>query len=84
MTFESLTLKPFCLEKKTVLEMGYFIVYATSSVRLRLKSGNICKNKRYDDYTRIYFYQLPLILIALLHVDLINVAYLTACAFIRS
>ena len=30
------------------------------------------------------FYQLPLILTALLHVDLINVSYLTACAFIRS
>ena len=27
-------------------------------------------------------YQLPLILTAVLHVDLINVAYLTACAFI--
>ena len=33
----------------------------------------------------VYVYcQLPLILTALLHVDLINVAYLTACAFIRS
>ena len=29
-------------------------------------------------------YQLPLILTALLHIDLINVAYLTACVFIRS
>ena len=32
----------------------------------------------------INFYLSPLILTALLHVDLINVAYLTACAFIRS
>ena len=31
-----------------------------------------------------FFYQSPLILTALLYVDLINVAYLTACAFIRS
>ena len=31
-----------------------------------------------------FFYQSPLILTALLHIDLINVAYLTACAFIRS
>ena len=30
------------------------------------------------------YHQLPLILTALLNVDLINVAYLTACAFIRS
>ena len=30
------------------------------------------------------FYQSPLILTALLHVDLINIAYLKACAFIRS
>ena len=29
-------------------------------------------------------YQPPLLLTALLHVDLINVAYLMACAFIRS
>ena len=32
----------------------------------------------------IALYQSPLILTALLHFDLINVAYLTACAFIRS
>ena len=31
----------------------------------------------------IEIYQLLLILTALLHVDLINVAYLTACTFIR-
>ena len=30
------------------------------------------------------FYQLPLVLTALLHVDLINIAYLTAFVFIRS
>ena len=30
------------------------------------------------------FFQSPLILIALLQVDLINVAYLTACAFIMT
>ena len=30
------------------------------------------------------FYQLPLILIALLHADLKNVGYITACAFFRS
>ena len=29
-------------------------------------------------------YQSPLILVTLLHVDLINIAYLTACVFIRS
>ena len=34
--------------------------------------------------TNIRVYQLPLILTALLHVDLINVVYLTAFAFIRS
>ena len=33
---------------------------------------------------KVFFYQLPLILTALFHVDPINVAYLTACAFIRS
>ena len=32
----------------------------------------------------IGLYQLPFILTALLHVDLLNVAYLTAYAFIRS
>ena len=32
----------------------------------------------------VHIYQLPLILNALEHFDLINVAYLTACAFIRS
>ena len=34
--------------------------------------------------TGIIVYQKPLILTALLHVDLINVAYLTPCTFIRS
>ena len=29
-------------------------------------------------------YQLPLILTAFLHADLINVGYITACVFIRS
>ena len=33
---------------------------------------------------QLSFYQSPLILPALLHVDLIKVIYLTACAFIRS
>ena len=32
----------------------------------------------------ISYYQLPVILTALLYLDRINVAYLTACAFIRS
>ena len=40
------------------------------------------KNNYIED--KISFYQLPLILTALLHDDVINVAYLTACAFIRS
>ena len=37
-----------------------------------------------DNIIQLFYYQLSLILTALLHVDVINVAYLTACAFIKS
>ena len=40
--------------------------------------------KCYKNARCIFVYQLPLILTALLHVDLTNVAYLTASVFIRS
>ena len=39
---------------------------------------NVCSTQGFN------IYQLPLKLTVLLHVDLINVAYLRACAFIRS
>ena len=43
MTFESLTLTPFCFEKSSVRK-GIFNVSATFSARCVLKSGKICKN----------------------------------------
>ena len=62
---------------------------------LQFYAKNVCLSGPMDkmllllkgmNFTRsnLAFYQLPLILTALLHADLINVAYLTACAFIRS
>ena len=51
---------------------------------LRLMDKKIIKHfHSYFRLSDIALYQLPLILTALLHVDLINVAYLMACAFIR-
>ena len=43
MTFESLTLTPFCFEKSSVRK-GTFNVQGTFSAHIMLKSGKICKN----------------------------------------
>ena len=50
MTFESLTLTPFCLEKSSVRK-GIFNVLATFSARCMLNSGKICKN---NDHTCLF------------------------------
>ena len=47
MTFEKLTLTPFCFEKSSVRK-GIFNVYATFLARFILKSGKIWKN---NDHT---------------------------------
>ena len=54
MTFESLTLTPFCFEKSSVRKciFNIFNVLATFSVRFRLKSSKICKNK---DHTCLFY-----------------------------
>ena len=43
-----------------------------------------CPSVQSDQYLCYSFYQLPLILTALLYFDLINAAHLTACVLIRS
>ena len=50
MTFESLTLTPFCFEKSSVRK-GIFNAQATFSARFTLKSGKICKN---NDHTCLF------------------------------
>ena len=55
------------------------IFRGSSSLGIVLRSSWPCLS-----ISNIVIYQFPLILTALLHVDLINVAYLTAYAFIRS
>ena len=40
-------------------------------------------DREYFEHKSVFIYQSPLILTALLHVDQINVVYLTACASIR-
>ena len=48
------------------------------------KLGTDARYRSSDIKRQNQIYQLPLIFTTLLHVDLINVAYLTTCAFIRS
>ena len=50
MTFEFLTLKPFCFDKSSVRK-GIFNVQAKFSARFMLKSGKICKN---NDHTGFF------------------------------
>ena len=50
MTFESLTLTPFCLEKSSVRK-GTFNVLVTFPARCMLNSGKICKN---NDHTCLF------------------------------
>ena len=45
MTFESLTLTPFCMEIFGVKKMDISMLLAVFSVRFWLESGQMCKNK---------------------------------------
>ena len=51
MTFESLTLTPFCFEKSSVAE-GIINVKAAFSAQFMLKSGKIRKN---NDHTCLFY-----------------------------
>ena len=69
--------KPCCSAMKTSLNSR--ILYE-SSLDIILCSEQVFSHRD----PNIFVYQSPLILTALLHIDLINVAHLMACAFIRS
>ena len=45
MTFESLTLTPFCMEILGVKKIGISMFVVVFSVRFWLESGKMCKNK---------------------------------------
>ena len=53
-------------------------------IKLFIHYWHLPSDLKQSDVHYVTFYQSPLILTALLHVDLINVIHLTACAFIRS